>query len=60
MVTEPSDKPFLEALMRRPNRSFRRYKLVFRDGVAHFERDPICEAFDEILEELCRQPADQQ
>jgi len=52
LVTELDDKPFLEALLRGPNRSFRRYNLIFKDGVAQFERDPICKAYDEILEEL--------
>jgi hypothetical protein len=59
MVTKVDDKPFLEA-MRRPNRSFRRYNLIFRDGTAHFERDPICKALDEILEELCGPQEDQE
>jgi hypothetical protein len=56
LVTELDDKPFLEALLRAPNRSFRRYDLIFKDGIAQFERDPICEAFDEILEEMFGQP----
>jgi hypothetical protein len=52
MVTNPDDKPFLERLKAHPNRSFRRYNLVIKDGEPVFERDPICKAFDEIVEEL--------
>jgi len=59
MVAELDDKPFLEALRKHPNRSFRRHILVFRDGVAQFEQDPICKAFDEILDELSGPQADQ-
>jgi hypothetical protein len=44
--------------MRRPDKSFRRYNLVFKDGVANFEQDPIRKAFDEILEELLGHPTD--
>ena len=51
-MTKPDDKPFLERLKARPNRSFRRYNLVFKEGEPVFERDPICKAFDEIVEEL--------
>jgi hypothetical protein len=51
-----SQKPENPEMIRRvyaaPNRSFRRYILVFKEGVPMFERDPICKAFDEILEEL--------
>jgi hypothetical protein len=52
MVTKVDDKPFLERLKAQPSRSFRRYILVFKEGVPVFERDPICKAFDEILQEL--------
>jgi hypothetical protein len=52
MVTEIDDKPFLERLMAQPNRSFRRYVLVFKDGEPVFERHPLCKAYDEILEEM--------
>jgi hypothetical protein len=58
MVKESPDQAFLEALMRKPNRSFRRYNLVLKDGVAHFEQDPICKAFDEVLGELCGLPSE--
>jgi hypothetical protein len=60
MVTKVDDKPFLERLKAQPNRSFRRYILAFKDGEPVFERDPICKAFDEIVEELCGPPADQE
>jgi hypothetical protein len=60
VVTKPSDRDFLEAIHRAPNKSFRRYNLVFENGVAHFEQDPICRAFDEILEELYGPSADQE
>jgi hypothetical protein len=60
MVTKVDDKPFLERLKAYPNRSYRRYILVFKDGVPAFERDPICKAFDEILEELCGPQEDQE
>jgi hypothetical protein len=60
MVTKVDDKPFLERLKAQPSRSFRRYILVFKEGVPVFERDPICKAFDEILEELYGSPADQE
>jgi hypothetical protein len=33
---------------------------VFKDGVPVFERDPICKAFDEILEELFGYSSDQE
>ena len=59
MVTKVDDKPFLERLNVQPNRSFRRYNLVFKEGVPVFERDPICKAFDEVVEELFGPPADQ-
>jgi hypothetical protein len=60
MVTNVDDKPFLERLKMHPNRSFRRYNLVFKDGEPVFERDPICKAFDEILEELFGYSSDQE
>lgn len=60
MVKKVDDKPFLERLKAQPNRSFRRYSLVFKDGEPAFEQDPICKAFDEILEELYGPPADQE
>jgi hypothetical protein len=60
MVTNRPEISIIEALLKRPNRSFRRYTLVFRDGVAQFERDPIRKAFDEILEELGGPPADRE
>jgi hypothetical protein len=33
---------------------------VFKDGAPIFERDPICKAFDEILEELFGRSPDQE
>ena len=60
MVTTPDDKSFLERLKAHPNRSFRRYNLVFKDGEPIFERDPICKAFDEIVEQLFGSPADEE
>jgi hypothetical protein len=53
MVTKVDDKPFLERLKAQPGRSFGQYILVFKEGMPVFERDPICKAFDEILEEPC-------
>jgi hypothetical protein len=60
MVKKVDDQPFLERLKTYPNRNYRRHILVFKEGVPVFERDPICKAFDEILEELCGPTADQE
>jgi hypothetical protein len=60
MVTKSDDMASLEELLCGPNRSYRRYILTFKEGVAQFERDPICKLFDEVLEELCGIPADRE
>jgi hypothetical protein len=59
MVRKSTDASNFEALLWVPSRSFRRYNLIFKDGAAQFVQDPICKAFDEIIEELYGPIADQ-
>jgi hypothetical protein len=59
MVTTVDDKPFLERLKAQPNRNFRRYNLVLKEGVRYWSVTRSAKLFDEILEELCGPQADQ-
>lgn len=51
-VMKTTNVDFVEALRRQRNKTFRRFNMVFEDGVAHFEQHPVCKIFDEVIEEL--------